>query len=80
MNETLTESYLWDTYWGLGYSLRDVSKECGDSHRRVLKKMKQYGIPRRPSHGGDNGGKKFIKGLVIRDEELRLKLGLEVIV
>jgi len=80
MNETLTESYLWDMYWGLGYSPRDVSDECGSSHRCIMKKMDGYGIPRRPAHGGDNSGRKFLKGLVVRDEALRLRLGLEAVV
>lgn len=76
MNETLTGSYLWDTYWGLGYSLREVSKECGSSHRRIMKKMDEYGIPRRPAYGGDTSSRKFLKGFVVRDEELRIRLGL----
>jgi len=43
-------------------------------------KMDGYGIPRRPAHGGDNSGRKFLKGLVVRDEALRLRLGLEAVV
>jgi hypothetical protein len=75
MRSELTESYLWDTYWGLEYSLRDISRISGHSGRNILNTMRRYGIPRRPAHGAVRLGGQ-IKGFRIRDPALAERLGL----
>lgn len=75
---TLTETHLWDTYWGLGYSLRDIARDSGCNDTQVLKHMRRYGIPRRPPHGASpRTERQTMKGLVVRDPALSARLGLE---
>lgn len=73
----LSETLLLDLYWGLGYSLRDISKATGKHGTIVRKAMIRHNIPRRGAHGAPGrGAMPSIKGLVVRDPKLARALGL----
>jgi hypothetical protein len=79
MRPVLSETYLLDLYWGLGYSLRDISRISGYHGTIVRKAMDRLGIPRRAPHGAPvRGSRPMMKTLVVRDPVLADKLGLEV--
>jgi hypothetical protein len=77
MRPVLSETYLLDLYWGLGYSLRDISRISGYHGTIVRKAMLKHRIPRRQPHGAPvRGSRPMMKTMVVRDPALAEKLGL----
>jgi len=44
---TITESYLWDVYWGLEKPIKWISKETNISAAKISRDFRRYGVPTR---------------------------------